>query len=153
MILPISWAYGAALFVYEDGCLEWTGITGLSPTYITNSGPAGLDWTIPLFTLTIMLGLALDPWWMKSRGDFSIFHHGCRYSQGGTKNKHPTGFAPLRSRLTLRHWSDDELLPLFEEPLDSWPEDNHGKIPLFKSIRFWCLQTWQWRISPRLCTC
>lgn len=60
VILPISWAYGAALFVYEDGCLEWTGITGLSPTYITNSGPAGLDWTIPLFTLTIMLGLALD---------------------------------------------------------------------------------------------
>jgi hypothetical protein len=75
VILPISWAYGAALFVYEDGCLEWTGITSLSPTYITNSGPAGLDWTIPLFTLTIMLGLALDPWWMKSRGDFSIFHH------------------------------------------------------------------------------
>lgn len=63
VILPISWAYGAALFVYEDGCLEWTGISGLSPTYITNSGPAGLDWTIPLFTLTIMLGLALDPWW------------------------------------------------------------------------------------------
>ena len=28
-------------YVYEDGFLEWTGITGLSPTYITNSGPAG----------------------------------------------------------------------------------------------------------------
>ena len=41
VILPITWAYGAALYVYEDGFLEWTGFTGVSPTYITNSGPAG----------------------------------------------------------------------------------------------------------------
>jgi len=60
VILPITWAYGAALYVYEDGVLEFTGFPGLSPTYITNSGPAGLDWTVPMFTLTIMLGLALD---------------------------------------------------------------------------------------------
>ncbi|CAJ1360843.1 unnamed protein product [Effrenium voratum] len=60
VILPITWAYGAALYTYEDGFLEWTGIPSLSPTYITNSGPAGLDWTVPMFTLTIMLGLALD---------------------------------------------------------------------------------------------
>ncbi|CAK9073433.1 unnamed protein product [Durusdinium trenchii] len=60
VILPITWTYGAALYVYEDGALEWLGFPGLSPTYITNSGPAGLDWTVPMFTLTIMLGLALD---------------------------------------------------------------------------------------------
>jgi len=58
--MPITWAYGAALYVYEDGALEWIGFPGLSPTYITNSGPAGVDWTVPMFTLTIMLGLALD---------------------------------------------------------------------------------------------
>eukprot|EP00913_Durusdinium_trenchii_P027283 g25597.t1 len=45
VILPITWTYGAALYVYEDGALEWLGFPGLSPTYITNSGPAGLDWT------------------------------------------------------------------------------------------------------------
>jgi len=60
VIMPITWAYGAALFVYEDGALEWIGFPGLSPTYITGSGPAGVDWTVPMFTLTIMLGLALD---------------------------------------------------------------------------------------------
>eukprot|EP00933_Yihiella_yeosuensis_P068780 TRINITY_DN7476_c0_g1_i3.p1 TRINITY_DN7476_c0_g1~~TRINITY_DN7476_c0_g1_i3.p1 ORF type:complete len:609 (-),score=117.32 TRINITY_DN7476_c0_g1_i3:313-1929(-) len=60
VILPISWTYGAALYIYEDGVLEWTGVPGLQPTYIKNSGPAGLDWTVPMFTLTIMLGLALD---------------------------------------------------------------------------------------------
>jgi len=60
VILPITWTYGAALYVYEDGYLEFMGVPGLSPTYITNSGPAGLDWTVPMFTLTIMLGLALD---------------------------------------------------------------------------------------------
>lgn len=60
VILPITWAYGAALYVYEDGVLEWIGFPGLAPTYITHSGPAGLDWTVPMFTLTIMLGLALD---------------------------------------------------------------------------------------------
>lgn len=41
MILPITWTYGAALYLYEDGVLAWTGIPALSPTYITNSGPAG----------------------------------------------------------------------------------------------------------------
>ena len=56
------------------------------------------------------------------------------------------------SRLTLRHWSDDELLPLFEEPPDSWPED-HGKIPLTTDqidFLFCGFQTWRERISPRL---
>lgn len=59
VILPITWTYGAALYVYEDGILEWTGFPGLQPTYI-DGVPAGIDWTVPMFTLTIMLGLALD---------------------------------------------------------------------------------------------
>lgn len=55
VILPITWAYGFGFLVYEDGILEWTGIEGLMPT-----ADAGIDWTVPIFTLTIMLGLALD---------------------------------------------------------------------------------------------
>lgn len=55
VVMPLTWAYGFAFLVYEDGILVWTGIEGLMPT-----GDAGVDWTVPIFTLTIMLGLALD---------------------------------------------------------------------------------------------
>lgn len=61
VVLPITWTYGAALCVYEDGWLNFLGYEGLMPTYIgVNRTPAGVDWTVPMFTLTIMLGLALD---------------------------------------------------------------------------------------------
>eukprot|EP00408_Alexandrium_pacificum_P031792 CAMPEP_0171289976 /NCGR_PEP_ID=MMETSP0790-20130122/70893_1 /TAXON_ID=2925 /ORGANISM="Alexandrium catenella, Strain OF101" /LENGTH=527 /DNA_ID=CAMNT_0011759643 /DNA_START=1 /DNA_END=1585 /DNA_ORIENTATION=- len=48
-------AYGAALYVYEDGIFDWTGFPGISRT-----GDAGIDWTVPMFTLTFIVGLALD---------------------------------------------------------------------------------------------
>lgn len=55
VLIPLSWAYGAALYVYEDGYLAWTTIPCLCPT-----GKAGLDWVVPVFTLTFLVGLALD---------------------------------------------------------------------------------------------
>lgn len=55
VVVPITWTYGAGLYVYEDGWLAWTGIPGLTPV-----GEAGIDWTVPMFTLTFMMGLALD---------------------------------------------------------------------------------------------
>lgn len=55
VVVPITWTYGAALYVYEDGILAFTGIPGISPT-----GDAGIDWTVPMFTLTFIVGLALD---------------------------------------------------------------------------------------------
>lgn len=55
VIIPISWTYGAALMVYEDGALAWLGIPGLAPMH-----GAGLDWTVPIFSLTFLVGLALD---------------------------------------------------------------------------------------------
>jgi hypothetical protein len=51
----ITWTYGAALYVYEDGYLDWTGFPGVMRT-----GDSGLDWTVPVFTLTFILGLAMD---------------------------------------------------------------------------------------------
>ncbi|CAE7591702.1 FKS1 [Symbiodinium natans] len=85
VILPITWAYGAALYVYEDGFLEFTGIPGLSPTYITNSGPAGLDWTVPMFTLTIMLGLALEACLQRalSHQELRLCHFYCYFFEAG----------------------------------------------------------------------
>lgn len=55
VVVPITWTYGAALYVYEDGVLEFTGFPGVMRT-----GDAGIDWTVPMFTLTFIVGLALD---------------------------------------------------------------------------------------------
>lgn len=55
VIVPITWTYGAAFFVYEDGILEPLGLPGLAPT-----SRDGLDWTVPVFSLTFLIGLALD---------------------------------------------------------------------------------------------
>mmetsp|Transcript_61619 Transcript_61619/g.109486 ORF Transcript_61619/g.109486 Transcript_61619/m.109486 type:complete len:252 (-) Transcript_61619:81-836(-) len=55
VIVPITWTYGAAFFVYEDGALESWKMPGLLPT--KNDG---LDWTVPVFSLTFLIGLALD---------------------------------------------------------------------------------------------
>jgi RND superfamily putative drug exporter len=55
--VPITWTYGAALFVYQDGVLASLGVPfpGLRPTH-----NAGIDWTVPIFTLTFIVGLAMD---------------------------------------------------------------------------------------------
>merc|ERR1711920_223729 len=50
-----TWTYGAALYVYEDGVISWLGFPGLSPLE-----DFGIDWTVPLFTLTFIVGLAFD---------------------------------------------------------------------------------------------
>jgi len=55
VVVPITWTYGAALFVYEDGKLNFLNYIGLMPV-----GGAGMDWTVPIFSLTFMMGLALD---------------------------------------------------------------------------------------------
>eukprot|EP00931_Biecheleriopsis_adriatica_P083725 TRINITY_DN573_c0_g1_i1.p1 TRINITY_DN573_c0_g1~~TRINITY_DN573_c0_g1_i1.p1 ORF type:complete len:942 (+),score=175.16 TRINITY_DN573_c0_g1_i1:64-2826(+) len=57
VVVPITWTFGAGLYVYEDGLLQSWGVTypGLIPT-----GDAGIDWTVPMFSLTFMMGLALD---------------------------------------------------------------------------------------------
>eukprot|EP00913_Durusdinium_trenchii_P018079 g16988.t1 len=32
VVVPVTWTYGAAFYVYEDGALSWLGIPGLAPT-------------------------------------------------------------------------------------------------------------------------
>jgi len=55
VIVPLTWTYGAAVYVFEDGVLAWSGIESLSPT-----GQSGIHWTVFMLTPTLMLGLALD---------------------------------------------------------------------------------------------
>merc|ERR1712007_125024 len=54
VVIPITWTYGAALYVYDDGVLNWTGI----PCFMALG--YGTDWAVPIFTLTFLVGLALD---------------------------------------------------------------------------------------------
>ncbi|CAK0906984.1 unnamed protein product [Prorocentrum cordatum] len=39
VVVPITWTYGAALYVYEDGVISWLGFPGLSPTS-ASTGPS-----------------------------------------------------------------------------------------------------------------
>lgn len=55
VVIPITWTYGAALYVYEDGALAWLGLPAVAP-----NGDAGLDWSVPVMTLTFIVGLAFD---------------------------------------------------------------------------------------------
>lgn len=55
VVVPLTWTFGAGLYVYEDGALEFLNFPGLSRT-----GDGGMDWSVPVFTLTFMMGLALD---------------------------------------------------------------------------------------------
>jgi uncharacterized membrane protein YdfJ with MMPL/SSD domain len=55
VVIPITWTYGAALYVYEDGVLAWLDMPCLAPL-----GDAGLDWSVPVMTLTFIVGLAFD---------------------------------------------------------------------------------------------
>jgi len=55
VVVPITWTYGAALFVYQDGVLTWLKIPGIAAV-----GDSGIDWTVPIFTLTFIVGLAMD---------------------------------------------------------------------------------------------
>ncbi|CAK9091899.1 Mycolic acid-containing lipids exporter MmpL11 [Durusdinium trenchii] len=52
VVVPVTWTYGAAFYVYEDGALSWLGIPGEPNRFA--------DWTVPVFSLTFLIGLALD---------------------------------------------------------------------------------------------
>merc|ERR1711957_135134 len=56
VVIPITWTYGMALYVYEDGLLTFTGYPGIMPV----GAAGGMDWTVPIFTLTFITGLAMD---------------------------------------------------------------------------------------------
>eukprot|EP00434_Breviolum_minutum_P003834 symbB.v1.2.003373.t1/scaffold189.1/size277183/10 len=57
VVVPVTWTYGAAFYVYEDGALSWLGIPGLSPT--KNDG---LDWTVPVFNWRVLETEKLSNW-------------------------------------------------------------------------------------------
>jgi uncharacterized membrane protein YdfJ with MMPL/SSD domain len=53
VIVPLTFVYGAAVAVFQNGALNWTGLTQLSAM-------GGVSWEMPLFTFCVLMGLALD---------------------------------------------------------------------------------------------
>lgn len=52
---PIAFMYGVAVLVFQRGVLDWVGWEALSST-----GADGLSWLLPLCTIFLLVGLALD---------------------------------------------------------------------------------------------
>jgi len=53
VVIPLCMVYGVAILVYQDGVLDFIGWRAIS-------GTNGLYWANPVFTTTILIGLALD---------------------------------------------------------------------------------------------
>lgn len=56
MCFAISWVFGLSVLIYQQGVLQWTGVSALSPT----PGSPQLCWLIPVMAFSIMVGLSLD---------------------------------------------------------------------------------------------
>eukprot|EP00928_Gymnodinium_smaydae_P035575 TRINITY_DN25011_c0_g2_i2.p1 TRINITY_DN25011_c0_g2~~TRINITY_DN25011_c0_g2_i2.p1 ORF type:complete len:668 (+),score=76.25 TRINITY_DN25011_c0_g2_i2:767-2770(+) len=54
VIWPFTWYFGLSLMVFEDGLFQGCGFDGIEPT------GDGLDWTVPMFSVTFLIGVALD---------------------------------------------------------------------------------------------
>ncbi|GBG26704.1 MmpL efflux pump, putative [Hondaea fermentalgiana] len=53
LFLPLASVFGLAVLVYQDGILDWTGLSSLS-------AQDGFFWSIPIMIVTMISGLALD---------------------------------------------------------------------------------------------
>ncbi len=53
LFLPITSVFGLAVLVYQDGVLNWTGISSLSSS-------DGFFWSVPIMIVSIVAGLVID---------------------------------------------------------------------------------------------
>ena len=54
LALTAGWVYGILIWIYQDGALQWTGISALAPT------ASGICWIVPVITFAVIVGLGLD---------------------------------------------------------------------------------------------
>lgn len=71
--LPVVFVYGLAVFIYQDGWLNWLGFAPLM-------SHGSLDWKNPIYNVLIIVGLALDY-------DIFLFARVHEYRQAGYTNK------------------------------------------------------------------
>jgi len=59
VVVPLAAVFGIAVWVYQFGALDWLpGGPGNNP--FTSPPGGGFYWAAPVFTCTIIIGLALD---------------------------------------------------------------------------------------------
>merc|ERR1719375_1812613 len=71
--IPLTFVYGAAVAVFQNGALEFLGMEQLSAM-------GGVSWEMPLFTICVLTGLALDY-------DIFLFARVIEYRQKGYDNR------------------------------------------------------------------
>lgn len=52
VVIPLAFVYGVLVCVYQEGALAWTHFAGVQPV--------GIYWLIPILTLPLLIGLAVD---------------------------------------------------------------------------------------------
>merc|ERR1719463_201730 len=53
VVVPLTFVYGAAIAVFQNGALNWLGMDQFHEM-------GGLSWEMPLLTFCVLMGLALD---------------------------------------------------------------------------------------------
>merc|ERR1712151_1319772 len=53
VVLPMSWVYGCAVWIFSDGAFDFLGVSPLHSN-------GGLHWMVPCSTSMLLLALALD---------------------------------------------------------------------------------------------
>merc|ERR1719313_2270632 len=71
--VPLTFVYGAAVAVFQNGALEFLGMEQLVAM-------GGVSWEMPLFTICVLMGLALDY-------DIFLFARVIEYRQKGFDNR------------------------------------------------------------------
>jgi len=73
VVIPLTFVYGAAVAVFQNGALEFLNMPQLSAM-------GGVSWEMPLFTICVLMGLALDY-------DIFLFARVIEYRQKGYDNR------------------------------------------------------------------
>jgi len=73
VVIPLTFVYGAAVAVFQNGALDWMGMDQLRSM-------GGVSWEMPLFTICVLMGLALDY-------DIFLFARVMEYRQKGYDNR------------------------------------------------------------------
>jgi uncharacterized membrane protein YdfJ with MMPL/SSD domain len=73
VVIPLTFVYGAAVAVFQNGALDFLGMEQLRSM-------GGVSWEMPLFTICVLMGLALDY-------DIFLFARVIEYRQKGYDNR------------------------------------------------------------------
>merc|ERR1719272_676252 len=73
VVIPLTFVYGAAVAVFQNGALDFLGMEQLHSM-------GGVSWEMPLFTICVLMGLALDY-------DIFLFARVIEYRQKGYDNR------------------------------------------------------------------